>query len=101
MDKELLSRIREKISRNIGIKGDSYAVLSNPGYSPVHISEDYFHDFDAKNSENKKVLLTYPNLDEKKNSSNTCLPRSFSIAIVMLAVSLPKKKNRFNQMPRL
>ena len=56
MDKELLSRIREKISRNIGIKGDSYAVLSNPGYSPVHISEDYFHDFDAKNSENKKWL---------------------------------------------
>ena len=63
MNKELIGKIKEKMSRNIFQYKDSYPKFSNPSYKAFKISENNFHSFEEKNSEKKIAFVDGGNLE--------------------------------------
>src|SRR3989338_9080238 len=72
MNKEIIKKIKEEISKNISQYKDSYPKFSNPFYKPFKISENNFHNFEEKSSNNKIAFIDGGNL-EIISSSNLSL----------------------------
>src|SRR3989338_112475 len=63
MDKEIIKKIKEKITGNIAQYSDSYPKFSNPSYRPFRISENNFHHFAENDSGRKMAFVDGGNME--------------------------------------
>src|SRR3990167_10453499 len=103
MDKEIIKKIKEKITGNIAQYSDSYPKFSNPSYRPFRISENNFHHF-AENDSGRKMafvdggnmeIVSSPNLSLSliRSEEHTSELQSQSNLVCRLLLE-KKKKNK-------